>query len=83
MGALLRAKRKRTTMIDNKESSSATSFEGILMNWRDLEELTKVSRRTLDRLVREQKFPKPIRIGKSYRWWAKDVMAHLAESRVG
>jgi predicted DNA-binding transcriptional regulator AlpA len=37
----------------------------------------------LDRLVREQKFPKPIRIGKSYRWWAKDVMAHLAADRVG
>ena len=69
-------------MLDyKKESSSAAEFEGILMNWRDLEELTKVSRRTLDRLIEEKQFPEPIRIGKSCRWWAKDVMAHLGKSR--
>jgi hypothetical protein len=40
-------------IVAKKEAGGAGQFEGILMNWRDLEELTKISRRTLDRLVRE------------------------------
>lgn len=71
-------------MIDKKqEPSGATHFDGILMDWRDLEELTKVSRRTLDRLVRERKFPEPIRIGKSCRWWVAEVFEHLGKNPIG
>jgi excisionase family DNA binding protein len=40
-------------------------------------ELLQVSRRTLDRLVHDGEFPKPLRIGGAARWRASDYAAYV------
>lgn len=43
----------------------------------DLSELLRVSKSGIYNLVREQKIPRPLRIGKSMRWDRDDVMRWL------
>lgn len=43
----------------------------------DLSELLRVSKSGIYNLVREQKIPQPLRIGKSMRWDRDDVMRWL------
>lgn len=46
----------------------ATATEQQFLTKKDLSELLKVTTRTIDRLIQDNKFPKPLRFGRNVRW---------------
>jgi predicted DNA-binding transcriptional regulator AlpA len=61
----------------NKTIESARHNPGILLEplltIADLERILRVSRRTVSRLCKNGKLPRPLKVGGSQRWRARDI----------
>lgn len=54
-----------------------------MLTYRDLEKLTRLTGRTILRLVTVHQFPRPVKIGKSSRWRREDVARFMEEQVQG
>ena len=54
-----------------------------MFTYRDLEDLTRLSSRTIIRLVGLHQFPKPVKIGRSCRWRRGDITRFMEEQAGG
>ena len=52
-----------------------------MFTYRDVEELTKLTGRTIARLVNANKFPRPVKIGRSCRWRPEDIARFMEQGR--
>ena len=52
-----------------------------LLTDRQVGEILSIHHATVFRLVREGRFPAPVKLGSSTRWRASDVIAHIAAMR--
>jgi predicted DNA-binding transcriptional regulator AlpA len=57
----------------NMKGDAARTQMDPLLTVEDLERLLRVDRRTLSRLWKSGRFPKPLKLGGSNRWRAEDV----------
>jgi predicted DNA-binding transcriptional regulator AlpA len=48
-----------------------------LLDYKDLEKLLGVRRRTIERWVASGRFPRPMKVGGTDRWRQSTVLAHL------
>jgi predicted DNA-binding transcriptional regulator AlpA len=54
-----------------------------MFTYRDLEDLTRLSSRTIIRLVALGQFPRPVKIGHSCRWRRQDIAEYLEREAKG
>jgi predicted DNA-binding transcriptional regulator AlpA len=52
-----------------------------LLKYEDILSVFKIAPRTLRRWVAESDFPRPIRVGKSRRWYEADIVAYIQSKR--
>jgi predicted DNA-binding transcriptional regulator AlpA len=62
--------------------ATSTGWEP-MFTYRDLEDLTRLSSRTIIRLVALGLFPRPVKIGHSCRWRRQDVAEFLEREAKG
>jgi predicted DNA-binding transcriptional regulator AlpA len=48
-----------------------------MLTYKDVEKLTRISSRTIARLVHADRFPRPLKIGRNCRWRAEDISRFL------
>jgi len=54
-----------------------------MLRYRDVEELTRLSSRTIARLVNTNQFPRPVKIGRSCRWRPEDIARFMGQQAGG
>ncbi len=65
-------------MTDTPKELAMTDGVDRLMNDRQVAAILSLHNATVFRLVREGRFPPPIKLGSSTRWRTSDVVAHIA-----
>ena len=69
---------EKTRMLKEQlQKQAATSLFQPLLTTSDLEELLKVDRRTVSRLVKRGELPMPMKLGGSNRWRPEEISAAI------
>ena len=68
---------KTKVLKEHLQKQAATSLFQPLLTTSDLEELLKVDRRTVTRLVKRGELPMPMKLGGSNRWRPQEISAAI------